>query len=322
MKTSQQTLLKLYQSILRIRRVEEQIASRYKEEKMRCPVHLCIGQEAVPAGVCEALEPRDPVYSNHRAHGHYLAKGGDLGRFLAELYGKAAGCAGGFGGSMHLIDLKVGFIGCTPIVGSTLPIAVGAAWASLLKGSGEVATAFFGDGCFEEGVMHECLNFAVLKKLPILFVCENNLYSVYTPLKERQPDRAIHQVAKAHGCKTYSGDGNDAALVYETTCRAVEDARRGGGPQFLEFSTFRWLEHCGPDDDNHLAYRAPGEIEEWKTRCPLKSLHDRLIAETPSLKPRLDRLEEETNSEIQRAFEFALASPPAQADLKSKVYAG
>ena len=165
--------------MLRIRRVEESIARRYAEQEMRCPTHLCIGQEAIAVGVCNALLRTDKVFSNHRAHGHYLAKGGDLNAMIAELYGRAAGCCGGRGGSMHLIDLDAGFMGATPIVGGTVPIAVGSAWASCLKNSSDVTVVFFGDGCFEEGVMHESLNFAALHNLPIVFICENNSYSVY-----------------------------------------------------------------------------------------------------------------------------------------------
>ena len=182
--------------MLRIRRVEEAIADRYVEQEMRCPTHLCIGQEAIAVGVCDVLERKDKVFSNHRAHGHYLAKGGDLSAMIAELYGRVTGCCGGRGGSMHLIDLDAGVMGTTPIVGGTIPVATGSAWASALQKRGEVTVVFFGEGCFEEGVMHESLNFAALHKLPIVFICENNEFSVYTPLSLRQPQRQQHQIAK------------------------------------------------------------------------------------------------------------------------------
>ena len=315
-------LLRLYHSMLRIRRIEEAVADRYADQEMRCPTHLCIGQEAVPAGVCEALKKQDVVYSNHRAHGHYLAKGGDLNAFIAELYGKATGCAGGYRGSMHLIDTRVGFLGCTPIVGGTVPLAMGAAWAAQLRRSGSVAVAFFGDGCFEEGVMHECLNFAALKKLPLLFVCENNNYSVFTQLKERQPDRAIHAVVRSHGWKTGHGDGNDAAQVFEMASAALADTRSGSGPHFLEFETFRWREHCGPNYDDHLSYRSEEELKNWKARCPVLHLKKTLESEKLCSAADFQRMEHEIQAEIKKAFDFALSSPaPRVETLEPQLYA-
>ncbi|MBI3315825.1 MAG: thiamine pyrophosphate-dependent dehydrogenase E1 component subunit alpha [Candidatus Omnitrophica bacterium] len=315
-------LLELYRSVLRLRLVEEALAERYQEQEMRCPVHLCVGQEAVPAGVCLALKKTDTVYSNHRAHGHYLAKGGDLNAFVAELYGKATGCTGGYGGSMHLIDLAAGFMGCTPIVGGTVPLAVGSAWAHALRKNGNVAVSFFGDGCFEEGVTHESMNFSALKKLPLLFVCENNQYSVYTPLKDRQPDRPIHRVAEAHGWKAWSADGNDAVEAFGIARQALKAAREGGGPQFLEFFTYRWREHCGPNYDDHLSYRSEEEFKRWKERCPVKLLEKRLT-ESKVLDPqKIQKIKSEIDREIEAAFKFALSSPPpVTEDLRRKVYA-
>jgi pyruvate dehydrogenase E1 component alpha subunit len=314
--------LELYRLMLRIRLVEEALAERYQEQEMRCPVHLCVGQEAISAGVCLALKTTDTVYSNHRAHGHYLAKGGDLKSFIAELYGRATGCVGGYGGSMHLMDKRVGFMGCTPIVGSTVPLAVGSAWAHRLKKNGNVAVAFFGDGCFEEGVTHESLNFAALKKLPVLFVCENNQFSVYTPLKERQPDRPIHAVARAHGWKSWSGDGNDAVAVFEMAAQAAASAREGRGPQFLELFTYRWLEHCGPNNDDHLSYRSAEEFRRWKERCPVAFLEKKLVEEKTLNDKKVRDLKSELHREIEAAFEFARSSPaPDPKNLRQKVYA-
>ncbi|HET6882539.1 MAG TPA: thiamine pyrophosphate-dependent dehydrogenase E1 component subunit alpha, partial [Pirellulales bacterium] len=201
---------RLLRSMLRIRLIEEGIARTYADQQMRCPVHLCTGQEAVAAGVCAALDDSAQVMSTHRAHGHYLAKGGNLRAMLAEMYGKATGCAGGYGGSMHLIDLSAGFLGAAPIVGSTIPIAVGVAFGSSLRGENRVVVAFFGEGATEEGAFHEAMNFAALKRLPVLFVCENNLYSVYSPLGVRQPAaRSVWQTAAGHGIESRHGDGND-----------------------------------------------------------------------------------------------------------------
>ncbi|MEO5340783.1 MAG: thiamine pyrophosphate-dependent enzyme [Magnetococcus sp. MYC-9] len=271
-------LLRLYHSMMRIRLVEEGIASRYKEEGqlMRCPVHLCNGQEATAAGVCAHLRPEDGLFGTHRAHGHFLAKGGGTLALIAELYGREAGCCQGRGGSMHLVDHAAGFLGATPIVGDTVPLAVGAAWASQRLGNGSIAAVFFGDGCFEEGVLHETMNFAALKKIPVLFLCENNNYSCYTQLRERQPKRPISGIAQAHGLHVLQADGNDVEAVWEVARQATAWAREGKGPCFLELFTYRLLEHCGPDDDNHLGYRPIGEMETWKQRCPLQRTEARL----------------------------------------------
>lgn len=314
--------LNLLHAMLRIRRVEEAIASRYHEQEMRCPVHLCIGQEAIAAGVCAAMGPGDRVFSNHRAHGHYLAKGGDLNAMIAELYGRATGCCGGRGGSMHLIDLGAGFMGATPIVGGTVPLAVGSAWASSLRQDGKVTVVFFGDGCFEEGVMHESMNFAALHQLPVVFVCENNGLSVYTPRKQRQPSRPIHRVAEAHGVTAVAGNGNDAEEVLALARKAVDHARQGLGPQFLELSTYRWREHCGPDFDDGLHYRPKSEIDAGLEDCPIARLRRMLESSDPGLCEAIDRMEIEIGHEIDAAFAFALASDhPVPTGAGEKIYA-
>jgi len=262
--------LDLLRSMTRIRMVEEEIAKRYPEQQMRCPVHLSIGQEAAAVGVCAALKPTDWAFSGHRNHAHYLAKGGNLKAMLAEIYGKATGCCGGKGGSMHLSDQAAGFIAATPIVGSTVPIAVGAALTAQREGKGRVVVVFLGDGAMEAGVVHESLNFATLKNLPILFVCENNLYSVYSPLNVRQPpNRSISDLAAGHGLKTIKADGNDVQEVHTAATAAVQELRHGLGPIFMELPTYRWLEHCGPGYDNDIGYRTDNEFQEWKKRDPL-----------------------------------------------------
>lgn len=312
----------LLRGMLRIRRVEEAIAERYVDQEMRCPTHLCIGQEAIATGVCAALQPGDRVFSNHRAHGHYLAKGGSLKGMIAELYGRATGCCGGRGGSMHLIDQDAGFIGATPIVGGTIPLAVGAAWAAALRGEDAVSVVFFGDGCFEEGVVHESLNFAALHKLPVLFICENNDFSVYTPRHLRQPNRPIHGIAEAHGLATSAGDGNDVEQVLEMATRAVRGAREGHGPQFLELRTYRWREHCGPDFDNHLKYRSERDIDAGMRDCPIERYKTRLRLGGFDADMLAARLEVDVRREIQLALEFSDASPnPTPADAREKIYA-
>lgn len=312
----------LLREMLRIRRIEEAIADRYAEQEMRCPMHLCIGQEAIAVGVCDALSNDDVMFSNHRAHGHYLAKGGSLNAMIAELYGRTTGCCGGRGGSMHLIDLDVGFLGATPIVGGTVPLAVGAAWAASLKEEKRVSVIFLGDGCFEEGVVHESLNFAALHKLPVVFVCENNRFSVYTRLNERQPDRPIYKVAEAHGITSYTGNGNNIDEVLSLSRKAVGLARCGKGPQFLEFHVYRWREHCGPDFDDHLNYRTSQEITAGKEGCPIARYMDFLDQNGGLNKSDFEKLELEIQAEIAAAFDFALSSEkPGAHEAQRKVYA-
>lgn len=311
----------LYREMLRIRRIEEAIAGRYAEQEMRCPVHLSIGQEAVAAGVCAALTQQDGVFSGHRAHAHYLAKGGDLTAMLAEIYGMAEGCCKGIGGSMHMIDLAAGFLGAVPIVGATVPLAVGAAWAAKLRGENRVITVFLGDGTFEEGVVYESINFAVLHRLPVLFVCENNLYACYTRLSTRQPGRPIHQVAAACGCNALAVDGNDALAVFAAASSAVAGLRGGNQPVFLECSTYRWLEHCGPNCDDHLDYRPRMELAEWKSKCPVNRLATMLV-DTPEGQAFIANAEREIAAEIAAAFIATQAGGiPKQADLPGYLYA-
>jgi pyruvate dehydrogenase E1 component alpha subunit len=312
----------LFKALLRIRIVEEKIAEVYSEQEMRCPVHLCIGEEAVAVGVCANLTRDDYVLSNHRSHGHYLAKGGNLKAMMAEIYGKATGCCHGKGGSMHLIDLAAGFLGATPIVGATIPIAVGAALGTVMKGEKRVSVVFMGDAATEEGVFHESLNFAALKKLPVIFVCENNLYSVYSPLNVRQPaGRKIYRQAEGHGVKSYHGDGNNVQEVYRLAGEAIKQAREGGGPAFLEFATYRWREHCGPNYDNNLGYRTEAEFQEWRKRCPLDRLQKKLLKDGILRQADIDRLTKEYQAEIGEAIAYAKASPfPVESTLMEDIY--
>ena len=312
----------LYFSMLRIRMVEEKIVELYSEQEMRCPVHLSIGQEAVAVGVCEHLNRKDIVMSAHRAHAHYLAKGGNLKSMIAELYGKSTGCAMGKGGSMHLVDLKCGFFAAVPIVGSTVPIAVGVAWTFKLKKSSNIVTVFLGDGTTEEGVFFESLDFASLKNVPILFICENNFYSVYSQLNVRQAsNRNISTLAESHGIKAFKGDGNNIQQVSEITEKAVKYIKNNNAPAFVELETFRWLEHCGPNDDDDLGYRKEGELDQWVKRDPIASYKSRMIEDHQLTEKEIIKTVEVISTEIDEAFRFAKESPfPAQSVLNQHIY--
>ena len=311
----------LLYKMLKIRILEEEIAKRYSEWKMRCPTHLSIGQEAVASAVCACLDTKDFAVSTHRAHGHYIAKGGSINQMIAEIYGKSTGCSGGKGGSMHLIDESVGFMGSTAIVGNTIPIGVGLGLSISLKQSNQVSCVFFGDGAVEEGAFYESVNLKKKKKLPVLFLCENNFYSVYSPLKVRQPQgRSIAEMVKGLGLPSDSGDGNDVEEVYIKTNKAVEQIRTGFGPFFLEFFTYRWREHCGPNYDNDIGYRTEEEYLNWKEKDPVETYKNKLIQNGWSKKECMS-LEDNIFKEIQKAFEFAENSPfPEQKEAYTQEY--
>jgi len=317
-----ENLYSLFKNLLYVRLVEEKIVELYPEQEMRCPVHLSIGQEAIGVGVSQALTKNDLIFSNHRAHGHYLAKGGDLKKFFAEIYGKITGCSKGRGGSMHLVDLNVGFVGSTPLVGNIIPVALGAAFTSSFNNQGKIIVVFLGDAASEEGVLHESLNFAKLKNLPIIFFCENNLYSVYTSLNKRQPDRKIIDIAKAHGLTSFEVDGNDALAVYKRTKEAIESIKFGNGPVFIESPTYRWREHCGPNYDNNIGYRTEEEFLKWKERCPLEKLQLNLIQLGILTEQEILSLREKISFKINEAVIFAKMSPyPSKEDLIKYIYA-
>jgi pyruvate dehydrogenase E1 component alpha subunit len=315
------TRLDLYRQMLRIRLVEERIGDLYAEQEMRCPTHLSIGQEAPPVGVSAHLKREDLVFSGHRSHAHYLAKGGDLKTMLAELYGRATGCAAGKGGSQHLIDLDCGFMGSAPILASTISVGVGAAWAAKLDGRDQVIAIYFGDGATEEGTFHEALNFAGTHRLSVVFVCENNLYSVHSALDIRQPARPIHALAPAHGLQALHGDGNDVDLVHDLAAQAVARARRGEGPSLIELATYRWREHCGPNGDLELKYRSEEEFAAWQARDPVRVYRDRLTSAGELTAPADKAMTAAISDELDEAVAFAKASPfPAPDALARFVY--
>ena len=316
-------LWKLYAGMLTIRRVEEQIADRYVEQEMRCPVHLSIGQEATPVAVSACLQQSDKIVSAHRSHAHYLAKGGDLVAMLGELYGRDIGCARGKGGSMHLFDLDAGQVAAVPIVGSSIPIGVGVAWGEKLHNRDTVVAVYFGDGATEEGAFAEALDFASLHGLQVLFVCENNLYSVYTPLETRQSSgRDICKVAEAHGVAAFKGDGNDVEEVCCVTRQALDHMKCNDGPALIELSTYRWLEHCGPNWDDELGYRKPNELRDWMNTCPVAAVRQKLIDRHGVTDEQLTELDVNILSKIDDAFAVVKgAAMPSPSELFTDVYA-
>lgn len=315
--------IELYQRLYLTRVVEETIARVYAEQQIRCPMHLCIGQEAISAGACGAVEKNDAIFATHRSHGPYIAGGGDLRKLFAELYGKKTGCCAGRGGSMHLTDLNAGYWAAVPIVGSTIPIATGVALAFQMQKKRNVSIVFLGEGATEEGVFHESIQYAALKKLPIIYVCENNGFSVCTPLSERRaPNLKIYELAKAHGLPAKQNDGNNAIAVYHDVKEAVEYARSGGGATFLEFATYRWLEHCGHLDDHHLPCRSPEEFTKWKKRCPVAYMQNFLLDNHHINQAELSRIEKESNDEVNAALIQAQTDDfPEIALAPQKVYA-
>jgi TPP-dependent pyruvate/acetoin dehydrogenase alpha subunit len=306
---------RLYRSLYRIRRVEEEIARVYATDRIKSPVHLSIGQEAVSVGVCDVLRPDDIVFGTYRGHALYLAKGGDLPAMVAELYGKVTGCTRGKGGSMHLIDTECGVMGTSAVVGTTIANAAGYAYAMNLRKADTVVASFFGDGATEEGVFAETLNFAVLKRLPVLFVCENNGYAIHTAQSKRQGVPDICARARAYGMPAERIDGNDVAALRAKVEEVVAKLRAGEGPQFIEAVTYRWREHVGPGQDYHLGYRTKAECEPWEEADAVRATGERL----PSLERAM--IEAAVEREIAEAFAFAESSPfPAVTELTTDIF--
>jgi pyruvate dehydrogenase E1 component alpha subunit len=308
--------------MLRIRRIEEEIERRYHQDQMKTPIHLVIGQEATAVGCCSALRVTDLVYTSHRTHGAYLAKGGDLAGMLCEMHCRINGCVGSRGGSMHLVDKAVGMAGTSAIVGGAVPIATGAALAARMKGEDRVVVAFIGDATTEEGVTAESLNFAALKKVPVIFFCENNFYSVQSPLATRQPERDLARWAGAHGVAAVAVDGVNVLAVHAAVRNAVARARAGDGPSFIEAPVYRFRAHGGAGDDSKTGYRAEAERIAWETLDPVLLFEKYLIRSSHLSGQAIRALEDEIAGEVARAFDFALSSPnPTEQDLYRHVYA-
>lgn len=310
--------------MVRIRLCEESLVEPILKGEVRCPVHLYSGEEAIAAGICAVLEERDYVFSSHRSHGHYLAKGGGMPELVAEIYGKETGCSRGRGGSMHLVSTQNGVLGAAPIVAGTISLALGAALACSIRKDDRIVVSFFGDGATGEGVLYESLSFAALKKLPIIFACENNLYSTHLPIRECRPSNDIFKVGTPFCVESHRVDGNDVLQVYEAAKKAAGQCRKGQGPVFLEFMTYRYRGHVGPDDNiqgTHTDIRPVEEIEKWRRKDPIKKF-ERFLAKNSVLNSGdFQIIKKQREKEVLDAHTFAHNSPyPEKGELTKYVF--
>jgi acetoin:2,6-dichlorophenolindophenol oxidoreductase subunit alpha len=324
MTLNKETYFWLYKTMLRIRLAEESLVEPIYKGVVRCPVHLYSGEEAVATGIGAHLKQKDMIFGNHRSHGHYLAKGGSLKAMMAEIYCKETGCSKGRGGSMHLIDPENGIMGITPIVAGTISLALGAALAAKIRNDNSIVVTFFGDGATGEGVLFESLNFASLKKLPIIFACENNLYSTHLPINEIRTNTNIDLIAHPFDIQSFKIDGNDVLKVYEATEKAAASCRNGQGPVFMELLTYRLRGHVGPDDNvqgSHTDIRPPEEFEAWKLKDPIIQYENWLIRNNHFSDSALQKIRNEVETEVAEAKEFAEQSfKPPQEEVLHYVY--
>jgi TPP-dependent pyruvate/acetoin dehydrogenase alpha subunit len=315
-------LLDSFEKMLLIRRVEEVIADNVRDGIIRCPCHLAIGQEACAVGVSLALRRGDRSFGAHRSHGHFLALGGSPRALFAEVLGRDTGVSRGMGGSMHLVDRDHGLYGTVPIVGATIPIAVGAALASTLAGDESVAVSFFGDGATEEGAFHESLNLAANLTAPVLFVCENNLFSSHLHIDLRQPRSSTSRFADAQGIAWRRVDGNDVLAVMDAAASLVELARDGSGPVFLELLTYRWRGHVGWRDDDDVGVARKSDLPEWRLRDPIGRLKSGLLSGQSVVAADLEAIESRVRANVTSAWGEALLDPfPAAKSLLDRVFA-
>lgn len=319
MTTGKEELISLYRTMLTIRRFEERVSVEHARGTALGYVHVYIGEEAVATGVCNNLWREDRIVSSHRGHGHSIAKGADVRRMMAEVFGKKTGYCKGKGGSMHIADFSIGMLGANGIVGAGLPIAVGAAYAAQLEKDGRIAAVFFGDGASQEGEFHEAMSLAKVWHLPMLFVCENNLHAAGTPASFALPTPDIYKRAEAYGMKGYVVDGNDVIAVNEIAGELVAKLREGGEPVLLECKTYRWHTHFEastlPDP------RSKEEIEKWKKKCPVAAMEKRLISDGVLTEAEISEINDRIMEKIDDAVKFAEESPfPAPEDALEDVY--
>ncbi len=306
--------------MVRVRAFELKLAELVRELVIKGTLHPYVGQEAVATGVCFALRPNDYITSNHRGHGHALAKGADMNRMMAELLGRQTGYCKGKGGSMHIADLDLGMLGCNGIVGGGMGITAGAALSAKLRGTDQVSVGFFGDGAANTGITHEAMNLAATWRLPAVFVCENNQYALSMPHAKAVAASDIASRAVGYGMPGEVVDGNDALAVWAATRRAVLRARQGGGPALLECKTYRWLQHSlrvkGPD-------RPADEEAAWKARCPIAKLRGQLTGDRLLDDAGFAAIKTAAAREVEASVAFALASPePGLDEIEKDIYAG
>jgi len=313
MELDKKTLVKMYRTMLRIRRFEEKVGELFTQGKIWGAVHLYTGQEAVATGACAALNKDDYITSTHRGHGHCIAKGGELPRMMAEIFGRASGYCKGKGGSMHIADMEVGILGANGIVGAGIPIAVGAALAAKYRGTGQISLAFFSDGASNTGSFHEAVNLSAVLKLPVVFVCENNQWAVSTSVSYSVPIQNIADRAVAYGMPGTTVDGNDVLAVYDAVKQAVERARNAYGPSLVECKTYRWEGHYRGDPET---YRSKEEVMEWRRkRDPITRFRRYLLREGVVTEEQAQAMELEVQREIEEAVRFAESSPEPEASL-------
>ncbi len=316
---TREQLAHMYRQLVEIRFFEEKVFELYGQNLVPGTIHLYAGEEAVAVGICSALKKDDYITSTHRGHGHCIAKGADLKRIMAEILGKKTGYCKGKGGSMHIADFSIGMLGATAVVGAGLPIAVGAALSAQLRKSGQVVVCFFGEGASNQGTFHESINIASIWMLPVIFVCENNLYAMGTRQSLAMNIQNVADRAAAYGIPGIIVDGNDAIAIYEAAQRAVENARKGEGPTLIECKTYR---HKGHSRVDPARYRSKEEVQEWLTKDPVKRFKTKLLQAGTFSEVELQKIEEETLAKIEEAVRFALESPyPESEEALEHVYA-
>ncbi|WP_163337533.1 thiamine pyrophosphate-dependent dehydrogenase E1 component subunit alpha [Desulfopila sp. IMCC35008] len=322
MKISKEKLLELYTTLVKCRLFEERIVDLYARGQVPGLAHLYIGEEAMAAGVCGALRDDDYITSTHRGHGHVVAKGAGLDRMMAELYGKQSGYCKGKGGSMHIADMALGILGANGIAGGGLPLAVGAGWSAKWRKTDQVTACFFGDAASNNGTFHESLNLAAVHKLPVIFVCENNLYGISVAQEKHQVITDVSVRADGYGMPGVTIDGMDVTEVYKTTVEAVERARAGEGPTLIEGKTYRFRGHHEGDPNQGARYRDKSEIEIWKEKCPIVRLGKQLVKSKVATRKKLDQIHQKIEQDLDHAVQFAEQAefPPIE-DMYTDIFA-
>jgi len=313
-------LINLYKTMVKIRLVEDYIGRLVSGGKIKTPCHLYIGQEAVAAGICAHLKKDDLVFSTHRSHGHYIAKGGGLNGLMAEVFGKVTGCSRGRGGSMHIASLDKGLLGSSAIVGGTVPLAVGAALSFFLQNKKSVSLSFFGDGATNEGVLYESLNFASLKKLPVIFVCENNFYSTHMHISKIQSIMNLYKIGELFNIPSFRINGYNVIEVYTRTKDIIENVRQNRKPAFIEAITYRWRGHVGPDWDLDKEIRSKEEVYWWVKNCSIRRFEKILLDEDILDSSSRKSIFKEIRGEIKDAVNFSKKSPYPKANELGDVF--